>query len=539
MFKRTGIFAALLLLLAGCSKVNELRDRIDDQNERLAALENLVEVVNDNAMAVSALFNEKILITDFQQKLDETDTVIGYVLTLSDGQKVEVTFGDRLEAVVPMIGVNDQGEFIYSMDGGETFERVEGADNALAIDGVTPEIALDADGYWTVSVDGGGTWTRMLDGNGLPVNAFQANSATGNAFFSDVRYDEETGIMHFDLKTGESLQVRVTNTLVFSIAHYTEGEEVCLGEEMKYPVDYTNVKEAFFSVPDGWRATLDEESLTVYAPESGDAGRYDIVLTLVSPTDLLNAYTFTFTLNPVPVEPKWKLDWEDEFDKGYLDESVWSVVQRANTTALRYMSSDPRCYEFRDGCIVMKAIVNDDLEADPVPYLTGGIYSKNLKEFKPGRIEVRARIKGVQGSQPAIWTGSWAGTTWPWGGEIDIMERYNKQDAVYQTVHSHYTYDLGYEDNPVNQVKVTLNPEEFHVYAVELWPDELIFLIDGEKTLSYPRIETTEEGQFPFYSSVYLFLDMQIINEEWGGAVDDAALPSEIEIDWVRHYLWK
>ena len=102
----------LLLLLAGCSKANDLRDRIDNQNERLAALENLVEVVNDNAMAVSALFNEKILITNFQQKLDDTDTVVGYVLTLSDGQKVEVTFGNKLDAVVPMIGVNGQGEFI-------------------------------------------------------------------------------------------------------------------------------------------------------------------------------------------------------------------------------------------------------------------------------------------------------------------------------------------------------------------------------------------------------------------------------------------
>ena len=69
-------------------------------------------------------------------------------------------------------------------------------------------------------------------------------------------------------------------------------------------------------------------------PKAGEAGNYDIVLTLVSPTDLLKTRTFTFTLNPVPVQPKWKLDWEDEFDKGVLDETSWSVVQRANTTAL-------------------------------------------------------------------------------------------------------------------------------------------------------------------------------------------------------------
>ena len=527
-----------LCLLAACSEADDIRDRIDRQNERLAALENLVGQVNGNVLAISALFDESILIADFREKTDSGGTVIGYVLELSDGQKIEVTFGDKLDPLVPVIGVDEEGRFICSMDGGETFQPVEGAGKATSTDGITPKIELDADGYWTVSVDGGQTWTRMLDNNGLPVNAFQANSTSGNSFFTDVRYDKETGVMHFLLKTGEELEVRVANTVVFSIAHYTEGEEICLGEEMKYPVDFANVKEAFFSVPDGWRATLDEGYMQVYAPKAGEAANYDIVLTLVSPTDLLKTRTFTFTLNPVPVQPKWKLDWEDEFDKGVLDETSWSVVQRANTTALRYMSSDPRCYEFRDGCIVMKAIVNDDLQTDPVPYLTGGIYTKFLKEFKPGRIEVRAKIKGVQGSQPAIWTGSWAGTIWPWGGEIDIMEHYNTRDRIYQTVHSHYTYDLGFAENPPSQVQVPLNPAEFHVYAVELLPDELIFYVDGEKTLSYPRIETAEEGQFPFYSSVYLFLDIQIIGE-WGGLVDDAALPAEIEVDWVRHYLWK
>ena len=33
------------------------------------------------------------------------------------------------------------------------------------------------------------------------------------------------------------------------------------------------------------------------------------------------------------------------------------------------------------------------------------------------------------------------------GGEVDIMERLNYDSIVYQTVHSHYTYTLGIENN--------------------------------------------------------------------------------------------
>ena len=51
-----------LCLLAACSEADDIRDRIDRQNERLAALENLVEQVNGNVLAISALFDESILI---------------------------------------------------------------------------------------------------------------------------------------------------------------------------------------------------------------------------------------------------------------------------------------------------------------------------------------------------------------------------------------------------------------------------------------------------------------------------------------------
>lgn len=53
------------------------------------------------------------------------------------------------------------------------------------------------------------------------------------------------------------------------------------------------------------------------------------------------------------------------------------------------------------------------------------------------------------------------------GGEVDIMERLNHDSIVYQTVHSHYTYTLGIENNPKHGNTIPINPEDFNVYGVD------------------------------------------------------------------------
>ena len=57
------------------------------------------------------------------------------------------------------------------------------------------------------------------------------------------------------------------------------------------------------------------------------------------------------------------------------------------------------------------------------------------------------KLNGATGAWPAFWLLPQDGK-WPGGGEIDIMERLNNDSIAYQTVHSHYTFDLGIKDNP-------------------------------------------------------------------------------------------
>ena len=232
----------------------------------------------------------------------------------------------------------------------------------------------------------------------------------------------------------------------------------------------------------------------------------------------------------------WKLVWQEEFDnKAGFDTTSWSKIPRGTADWNNYMSDFDSCYAMRDGNMVLRGIVNYTQKNDTAPYLTGGIYTKGKKLFTGGRVEIKAKLQGARGAWPAIWMLP-ENAKWPDGGEIDIMERLNNDSIAYQTVHSHYTFDLGIKDNPKQGSTGLINPDDFNTYTVEMYPDSLVFFINDTRTFAYPRIETDKEGQYPFNDSqFYLLLDMQL-GGSWVGAVDPEDLPVEMEIDWVRFY---
>lgn len=239
-------------------------------------------------------------------------------------------------------------------------------------------------------------------------------------------------------------------------------------------------------------------------------------------------------------ESGWKLVWEENFDGIELDTSVWSRIPRGKPDWQNTQSFDDRCYEMRNGLLILKGIVNDNLEADTATYLTGGVWTKDKKSFYRGRIEVRAKLHGAQGAWPAIWTLPFETEKyyWPNGGEVDIMERLNNDSIAYQTVHSHYTFTLGIEDKPRHGSTASINRDDFNVYGADFWPDSIVFHINGRHHFTYPKIETDKEGQFPFDIPQYLLIDMQL-GGTWVGKVNPSHLPVEMEVDWVKHYQWK
>ncbi len=248
----------------------------------------------------------------------------------------------------------------------------------------------------------------------------------------------------------------------------------------------------------------------------------------------------------LPDDPakSWVLEWSDDFNGPELDENVWSRIPTPENIAtapdwMKNQSTDDRCYEFRNGVLALKGIVNPNTDTDSRPAICGGIWTTGKKAFEPGRIAIRARlVNGAQGAWPAIWMMPFSATTsWPACGEIDILERLNYDQFIYQTIHSHYANTLGRTDPPKSATRA-LDPSEWHTYELYIKKNILIFRIDGVTTFEYPKVNNGADRQYPFYTTWDLRLDMQL-GGSWVGSVNTSQLPVEMEIDWVKYYLWK
>lgn len=234
---------------------------------------------------------------------------------------------------------------------------------------------------------------------------------------------------------------------------------------------------------------------------------------------------------------KWQLVWEDHFNETTLDTTKWTKTPKNNADWGNYMTNDPKCFDLLDGKLYLKGIVNTDTLQDNRPYLTGGIYTKGKFAFQYGKIEIHAKLESGQGAWPAIWMLSETNKygKYPKNGEIDIMEHLNFDDFVYQTVHSYYTLELKQKDNPPYYKTAKINKDAFNTYALEWYPDRLVFKVNGVITHSYPKLEGVDASQWPFDQPFYVLIDQQL-EGSWVGKAKSEDLPVNMIIDWVKVY---
>jgi len=254
--------------------------------------------------------------------------------------------------------------------------------------------------------------------------------------------------------------------------------------------------------------------------------------------------------DPLENDSAWELSWSDEFDKGTVNLADWSYQKRQYDECNMYLSSRSELYVAGDGYLGLVGMVNTIDPADTASYLCGGIESKGKVTFGKGMVEVRARITGPEGpgaygAWPAIWMlpdDSRITINKPGGAEIDIIERYAFNSYANQTLHTYYTYILGYT-SPQNSGKGDILNGDWNVYGVEIADDAVTFYVNGTVTFKYPRIVTDFPGQYPFDEiEWYLIMDMQLGGMDGGmgaGPIIDETLPVVMDIDWVRYYTRK
>jgi beta-glucanase (GH16 family) len=234
---------------------------------------------------------------------------------------------------------------------------------------------------------------------------------------------------------------------------------------------------------------------------------------------------------------RWELVWRDEFGGERLDETRWTRCKRGTPDWKNTMSDDRRLLKIGDGVLHLRGIVNDKKGEDPAPYLTAGVTSKGKYAFRYGKVQIRARFKCAQGAWPALWMlGAEKG--WPAGGEIDLMEHLNFDQKVYQTVHSEYTVKIDKTNTPKKSGTAKIKRDDWNTYGCEWEAERIVFTVNGERTLTYPRVPELGEKQWPFDQRFYFILSMQI-GGKWvngSGPTNPAHYPAGMEVDWVRVY---
>lgn len=168
----------LLLLLpafVSCIDSEQLESRLEGLEDRVLALEDAVGAVNSNAAALAKILDKDLFVVSVEKE------DYGYSLEFSDGTTVTVVDGISVPVNVPLLSVDEKGNWMISFDDGTEYFPVQGAANAFAEDGVAPQVMIGRDGYWMVSLDSGQTWDHVLSPDGSKLSADGADHIGGSS----------------------------------------------------------------------------------------------------------------------------------------------------------------------------------------------------------------------------------------------------------------------------------------------------------------------------------------------------------------------
>lgn len=293
------------LLGFSCADTADLENRLNDLEGRLDDIETEISAANAEINAMSSLAKSGIFIVGY------TELGHGYRLDLSStesSQSIEVTYGEELGTDSILLGIDEDGNWTVSTDGGQTSTPVEGADNARNPESAVPEVTVDSENYWCIRYGADEEFERILDEDGNPISA-QLTGMTGS--FRNVEYDESTGQMNFTLASGTVISVPVIETFYLNVKDYVEGQPICLNETLVYEVEMSDVESAHIMDVPGWEIILEDTRLTVIGPASGTEGEVDVQIYLVSTDHLMKTVSLTFTLKPVELDANAVKEYND------------------------------------------------------------------------------------------------------------------------------------------------------------------------------------------------------------------------------------
>lgn len=230
-----------------------------------------------------------------------------------------------------------------------------------------------------------------------------------------------------------------------------------------------------------------------------------------------------------------KLVWEDEFEGTSLNSENWSHETGTGQNGwgnneLQYYR--PQNTTLKDGFLVITARKESFQGRD---YTSSRIMTKDKKQFRYGRIDIRAVLPKGQGMWPALWMlgSNFETVSWPACGEIDIMEMIGgagRENTVHGTVH--WQHDGSHAEFGGKYVlhSGTL-ADKFHVYSI-IWDAQSIrWLIDNKE---FHVIDTTP-AQLDEFRRSFFFIFNVAVGGNWPGSPNATTIfPQHMVVDYIR-----
>ena len=311
----------LTVCLVGCNKTDDLWDDVNDLKTRVTALEKTVQDLNWNIEAVRELCKEGATITDIELK----DGI--YTITLSNGKTLKLVEETGAGALIPQMGIDNDGYWTVSYDNGSTFTQLKDKSGnpikATAENGKTPLFQIDAaTGYWQVSYDGS-TYENVKDSAGNPVKATDGE-AVKDKFFNSV---EKVGNnFNIELRDGTKLSIPIISNFYCKFDESIVGiQRIAAGSTKDFIVHMKGVESYIITAPEGWEATLsepsadnDEGTLTIKAPATAKTlsravadNTKDVSILATS-----GAYAAIAKIQVELGEAETRIDYKAKFDNG-------------------------------------------------------------------------------------------------------------------------------------------------------------------------------------------------------------------------------
>jgi len=271
----------------------------------------------------------------------------------------------------------------------------------------------------------------------------------------------------------------------------------------------------------------------------------------------------------------WQLVWSDEFDGEEIDRTKWENEVNCwggGNEEFQCYTNKPKNSYIENGILKLEAhrelncgpaVNQEDPTYNPndmsvcKPFSSARLRTRNMGDWKYGRMEIRAKLPFGKGLWPAIWAlpSQTVYGGWPHSGEIDILEifapghtDFGPPNEIHGTLHYGFSWPWN-QNSGAGFTPETNVWEDFYTYSIEWEEGEIRWYVDDHHFATQ-----TSNGWFiyywdgqehgykvgkgaqPFDQLFHIVLNVAVGSSFLPAPDANGVFPQAMEVEYVRVY---